>query len=124
MRHLVTGLSGAWVLAGASVLFVSAPSSPTPAAHKTKPPVWIARPLPDSEQLRKVCTKGQGTPIIEAQLLANGSVGEVKVTRTGGCQAGDQLVVDHIKRWTFKPARENGKPVAVWLTLTVSTHFR
>jgi TonB family protein len=112
------------VLAGASVLLAGVPTSPTPRAHKTKPPVWITRPLPDSEELRKVCTRPQGTPIVEAHLLANGSVGEVTVTRSGGCQAGDRLVVDHVKRWTFKPARENGKPVSLWLTLTVSTHFR
>lgn len=88
---------------------------------KSNGPIWIARFLPEAAELRKACPKAvPGTPIVEAQLLANGTVGRLRIVKSGGCKAADQLVLDSVKRWTFRPARENGKPVALWLTMTVS----
>ena len=90
---------------------------------KTTPPVWISRPLPNASQVRAACPKTAPiAPVLEAHLLANGEVGGIKILSRGGCRAVDQLVTDYVKRWRFRPAVQNGKPISLWLTLAVTLH--
>ena len=105
---------------GGSPLAVHASAAPS---ARTKPPVWISRPLPDGSEVRAACPLAAPfAPVLEAHLLADGTVGAIKVLRRGGCRAVDELVTGYVKRWRFKPAVRNGKPISLWLTLTVSIH--
>src|SRR6266496_6593138 len=112
MRRRVT--SALMVGCTCAQLVGATPARTSTTSQKTKPPVWIARPVPDPSELRDACpTSSPGTPVVEAQLLSAGSVGDVKVVRSSGCKAADRLFVARMKRWKFKPAEEKGKPVTV-----------
>ena len=61
----------------------------------------------------------QGVVIVEAIIDKKGDVTNVKILK--GLPMGlDLAAVDAIKRWKFKPATLNGKPVAVIYNLTVN----
>jgi protein TonB len=124
MRSSVVRRFVAWAVVAAFVWTLAALASSTPQSRR-KSPTWISRPLPNSEELRRACPNSvAGAPIVNVHLLADGTVGEVKVVRSGGCKAADQLIGDAVRRWTFKPALEDGKPVPLWLTLSVSISMR
>jgi len=56
----------------------------------------------------------QGTVIMDAVVLDDGTVGEVKVTRSLDAVHGlDEAAVNATKQWQFKPGTKDGKPVAV-----------
>jgi protein TonB len=56
----------------------------------------------------------QGNVLLEAVVLTDGNVGDVKVTRSLDTMFGlDQQAVDAARQWTFKPGTKDGKPVAV-----------
>lgn len=95
--------------------------TPTP---KITHPVWISRPLPDPTRVHDGCGKRVpgGTPIVEVQLRSNGTVGDVRITRSTGCPAADKLLEDTLRTWKFKPASQSGKAVDTWLTMTIN-HF-
>ncbi len=60
----------------------------------------------------------RGTVVIEATIGTDGKVHEAKVLRS---IAGlDQAALDAVRQWEFEPARLNGAPVAVIMTVTVS----
>jgi TonB family protein len=110
----------ALLLGGGSPPLVHASAA---AQVKTTPPVWIYRPLPSGSEVRAACPKTAPiAPVLEAHLLADGTMGEIKILRRGGCKAVDQLVTEYVKRWRFKPAVQNGKPISLWLTLATSIH--
>ena len=57
--------------------------------------------------------------IVQAIINKEGTVENVKVLK--GLPMGlDQSAIDAIKRWRFKPATLNGKPVTVYYNLTVN----
>ncbi|MBR1935841.1 MAG: energy transducer TonB [Muribaculaceae bacterium] len=63
----------------------------------------------------------QGRVIVQFVVEKNGSVGQVKVTRSCGDAALDRealRVVKTLKRFT--PAKLNGQPVRAWYTIPVS----
>jgi len=70
---------------------------------------------PDA-MLRKI----QGTVQLEAVVLANGSVGDVRVTRSLDRVHGlDQEAIRAARRWQFRPGTQAGKPVDVIVMLII-----
>jgi len=62
--------------------------------------------------------KIQGRVVLEAVVLKNGMVGEVKVIRSLDRVSGlDDEAVRAAKQWMFKPATRDGKPVDIYVTL-------
>ncbi len=66
-------------------------------------------------------SKIQGTVILDVEILANGTVGAVEVKKSllpgpGGL---DEAAITAIKKSKFQPAKNAGKPVAVWITLPI-----
>jgi protein TonB len=56
----------------------------------------------------------QGTVLLECVVLADGTVGDVSVTRSLDSKLGlDEEAVKAMKQWQFKPGTKDGKPVAV-----------
>src|SRR5262245_37122853 len=115
---------------GAIVLTIAAttrpPARPQPTATPSvAAPVFVSGSLPDPKDLSSKCqgvTRNEGLPIVEAYIQADGTVRDARVTRSSGCTRGDELLVGAIKKWTYKPALAEGRPVGVWLTVSV-THF-
>jgi len=91
--------------------------TPTPTQEKV---VWIARPLPDAEQVRRACPKtAPSLPVMEAHLRRDGTVDDVRIVRAGGCRAVERLISKYIRGWKFKPAPGQQD---MWLTLSVFIH--
>jgi len=66
--------------------------------------------------------KIQGTVYLEAVVLKNGTVGDVRVTKSLDRAAGlDDEAIRAAKQWMFVPAKDkNGKPVDIYVTLELA----
>ena len=63
----------------------------------------------------------QGIVQLDAVVLADGTVGEVTVTKSLDDTYGlDQAAVAALKQWLFKPGQKDGKPVPVRVTVEMS----
>lgn len=83
------------------------------------PPVKLVYPQPKYTEEGRL-SRVQGVVILEAIVDAEGSVHDVKVLK--GLPMGlAESAVDTAREWKFKPATLNGKPVPVYLNLTI--HF-
>ena len=60
----------------------------------------------------------RGVVIIEATIDARGEVSEAKILRS--IPLLDSAALDAVRQWRFTPARLNGEPVAVLITVTVN----
>ena len=63
----------------------------------------------------------QGKVILHVLVGKDGRVKNVKVIR--GVTGLNDVAVDAVKKWVFKPALSNNKPVAVWVEVPVDFHF-
>ena len=84
-----------------------------PAPIKQVPPIY-------PEYLRN--QKLQGQVWLEVEVLENGSVGRVEVKKSLHSSKGglDESAVNAVKKWKFKPAKSDGKPVACWVIFPVT----
>jgi TonB family protein len=67
--------------------------------------------------------KVQGTVEVEAVILQDGTVGDVRVTKSLDEEL-DQQAVSAAKQWTFKPGTKDGKPVAVQVNIELTFTLR
>lgn len=100
------------------------PDGPPPATGPirvggdVKAPEKLHSPPPQYTEIARKA-RIQGVVIVEAIVDKTGSVTNVKILK--GLPMGlDQAAVDAIKRWKFKPATLNGRPVDVYYNLTVN----
>ncbi len=94
------------------------PSGPIRVGGDVKAPVKITHPSPQYTEIARKA-RIQGVVIVEAIIDKQGNVTNVKILK--GLPMGlDQATVDAVKKWKFKPATLNGKPVAVIYNLTVN----
>jgi TonB family protein len=62
----------------------------------------------------------EGTVMLDAVVLADGTVGDVTVTRSLDTTYGlDEQAVKAMKQWQFKPGTKDGKPVAVQVSVEI-----
>ncbi len=67
----------------------------------------------------------QGIVTLEAIVLADGSVGDVKVTRSLDQRFGlDKEAIKTVKQWRFRPGMRLGQPVAVLIQIEMSFTLR
>jgi TonB family protein len=84
-------------------------------------PRAIYDPDPDySEEARKA--HWQGTVLLWVVVGPDGKVRDVKVSRSLGLGL-DEKAMEAVKVWKFDPARKNGQPVAVEMTIEVNFHM-
>jgi periplasmic protein TonB len=60
----------------------------------------------------------KGIVILEAVIDAHGNVTSVQVLRSNPLL--DQAAVDAVRQWRYMPARLNGQPIAVVVTVTIN----
>lgn len=111
-------------------LVVGIPAAPPPTepaapihAGWASPPVKTYAPPPQyTEPARRA--RIQGVVIVQAIIDEQGNVSHVKLLE--GLPLGlDQAALDAIRQWRFEPARmTDGRPVAVYYTLTVNFELR
>jgi protein TonB len=83
-----------------------------------RPPIAIYTPDPEfSEEARKA--KFSGDVIVSLIVDANGNPKNVRVLRGVGMGL-DEKAVAAVQQYKFKPALQNGKPVAVYLNVEVN----
>jgi protein TonB len=63
--------------------------------------------------------KFQGTSVVSAVILPDGTVSDVKITRPIGLGLDDEAV-RAVRTWQFKPAKKNDQPVAVMINVEVN----
>lgn len=89
----------------------------------------VARPLggyqvkpryPESARRKKA----QGTSLLRLLVLDNGTVGEILVEQSAGHPDLDSAAVEAVKKWRFEPARDDGRPIAIWVRLPVRFELR
>jgi TonB family protein len=74
-------------------------------------PVYEQRPYYTQAAL---AAQIHGSVLLETVVLADGSVGDVRVVKSLDSEFGlDQQAVDAMKMWTFKPGTRDGEPVRV-----------
>lgn len=61
----------------------------------------------------------EGTTMLQIKVLADGSVGDVRLERSAGYPDLDNAAIEAIRRWRFEPARRRGEPVDVWILLPI-----
>src|SRR5687768_3335937 len=74
----------------------------------------VAPRYPDSVRKEKV----SGSVVIQAVVQKDGSVGPLSVVRPVHPDL-DAAALEAVRQWNYEPARQNGQPVAVYLTITV-----
>jgi TonB family protein len=67
--------------------------------------------------------KIEGTVVVFATIGTDGLTHDIQVARPLGYGL-DELAVEAVKRWTFKPAKSQGNPVAVKIYIEVPFHYR
>jgi protein TonB len=58
--------------------------------------------------------------LVDAVVLADGTVGDVTVTKSAGDEAYDENAVKAAKQWTFKAGKREGRAVAVRVPLEMT----
>ena len=96
----------------------SEPTGPILVGGDVKPPEKTYAPQPQYTEIARKA-RIQGVVIVQAIIDKTGSVTNVKVLK--GLPMGlEQAAAEAVKKWTFKPATLNGKPVAVYYNLTIN----
>ena len=56
----------------------------------------------------------QGEVRLDIHVGADGSVLEVRLRKSSGSKLLDRTAIDTVKKWRFRPATVDGKPVPEW----------
>ncbi len=97
---------------------VEKPAKPKPAA-----PAPVLPPRADAGQLSNPAPtypslsrrlREEGTVVLEILILADGSVGEIKLKTSSGFKRLDDAAISAIKRWRYQPATQGGKAIDYW----------
>jgi protein TonB len=85
-------------------------------------PIYSPRPNYTADAMR---AKVSGTVSLEAVVLPDGNVGEVRITRSLDPTFGlDQEAVRTVRSWKFRPGMKQGRPVAVWVIVELEFTLR
>lgn len=86
-----------------------------------KKPAPQYSPKPDYPAIAKSAGY-EGQVIVEAIVYPDGSVGEVKVTKSSGYPELDRAATDAARKWKFSPGEQRGVPVKV--PVSIPFNFR
>jgi periplasmic protein TonB len=85
-------------------------------------PLRQVRPQYTTEAMR---AKVQGLVTLEALVLPDGSVGEVRIARSLDSVFGlDREAMRAVKAWTFAPATRGGTPIPMWVSIELTFTLR
>lgn len=97
---------------------VAEPEGPIHVGGDVQKPEKVSAPQPQYTEIARKA-RIQGVVIVQAIIDKQGNVTNVKVLK--GLPMGlSEQAVEAIKKWKFKPATLNGKPVDVYYNLTVN----
>lgn len=61
----------------------------------------------------------EGRVVLNVEVLAEGSCGEINVFQSSGHEALDNAAMKAVKTWRFVPANRAGRPVAQWVRIPI-----
>ncbi|MEW5805847.1 MAG: energy transducer TonB [Acidobacteriota bacterium] len=65
--------------------------------------------------------KIEGSVILQAVIKKDGTVGDIVILRSPGAKLGfEEAAAEAVKKWRYKPALQNGRPVDVYFTVEVN----
>ena len=62
----------------------------------------------------------QGKVLLDVQILANGTVGEIKIKHSSGYKRLDDAALQAVKQWQFVPAKRGNQPIDYWYVQPIS----
>jgi len=92
--------------------------APRPADRPAEP---LARVQPEYPRAA-LRTREEGTVLLLVEVDADGSAASVEIESSSRSRELDRAAVEAVSQWTFRPAIEDGRPVAS--TVTVPVDFR
>lgn len=106
---------------------VAAPPAAEPVTSNSlesnvQPPVPVFRPDPDWSQFPTGHIPGPGG-VYSARVDVSGNVIGVTVDRPGHPKV-DELVLEALRKWRFKPAMSHGRPIEATYRLTINIHLK
>jgi TonB family protein len=108
---------GSWIIHFAALKADSAAASGEASSGELSSPVATSKVDP-AYPLELMRQNVSGTVILHAVILADGTVGTVRVLRSVDDRL-DQFASEAIAKWQFQPATKNGAPVAVEATFWI-----
>lgn len=93
----------------------------TPKTVQYEIPPRVLKKVPMEYPMYFKDKKFKGVVILEVEILKNGKVGQINVTKSFSPGPGhlDEAALKAVKQWEFSPALTNGKPVACWLEIPI-----
>jgi TonB family protein len=61
----------------------------------------------------------EGIVLVSAEVLPDGRVGNMKISKSSGYAILDQSAIEAVKPWKFEPAKKAGNPFTVWVELPI-----
>lgn len=110
-----------------------APETPPPAEVKPAPaapaPAAISEPRVDAAATgnmkppyppisRKLGEEGRVQ--LEVYIQTDGSVGDIRLKQSSGYARLDNSALETVRKWKYNPARQGGKPIAMWYVQPVT----
>ncbi len=102
---------------------VDAPPSPAPAPAPVAAPEPVVPPRSDAAHLNNPAPAypllsrrlgEQGRVHLDVYILADGSVGEIKLKRSSGHPRLDQAALEGVRHWRYQPARRGNEAIPYW----------
>ena len=95
--------------------------SKTPKTVQYEIPPRVLKKVPMEYPMYFKDKKFKGVVILEVEILKNGKVGQINVTKSFSPGPGhlDEAALKAVKQWEFSPALAIGKPVACWLEIPI-----
>jgi protein TonB len=85
----------------------------------------LVRELKPNYTLDAMRAKLQGLVVLECVVLTDGTVGDVKITKSLDKAFGlDDEAIKTVKQWRFLPGRRFGEPVPVYVTIELAFTLR
>jgi protein TonB len=93
------------------------PAAPPPPPPPVTPPradaAHLSNPAPVYPALSRRLGE-QGRVLFDVHILADGSVGEIRLKRSSGHPRLDQSALEAVRNWRYLPARRGGEPIPFW----------
>jgi protein TonB len=97
---------------------VVAPAAPEPVIQAREGANYLKNPRPAYPGRAK--REGwEGTTLLRVQVQPSGKPGAIKVQKSSGREILDEAASEAVKKWTFAPATQGGKPVGGWVTVPI-----
>ncbi|GAB3248424.1 hypothetical protein GCM10027296_11430 [Chitinimonas naiadis] len=90
-----------------------APPAPAPIEHPRSDAQHLNNQMPAYPGLSRKLGE-QGRVLLSVYILADGTVGEIKLKKSSGYDRLDDAALNAVKRWKYIPAKQAGTPINFW----------